>query len=161
VRIDMESPYPGMILVYPDEHDKVSVRPGGWAGFMHLHLSPDSALLRSSTGQRIDQTDLGLLIENIRHSLTDRRRGEIAVTAQDGRLLIEVLAEDHFRAGVLTLYRFSIDKTRWLPMEVTELSPDGIMERRVTFRDLRTSDGSQDNLLRIDEENQGHGQGGG
>jgi outer membrane lipoprotein-sorting protein len=154
VRIDMESPYRGMILVYPDENGKVAVT----FGFLKLRLSPGSALLRSSTGQRIDQTDLGLLIRNITHSLTDRRRGEIKVSGQEDRLLIEVLAEDHFRAGDSTLYRFSIDTTRSLPMEVDELSPDGILRRRIIFRNLQTSNGIPDSLFRIDGRYPGHGQ---
>ena len=150
VRIDMESPYPGMILVYPDEDGKVFVKPGGWAGFLKLHLSPDSALLRTGAGQRIDRTDLGLLIRNIAHSLTDRRHGEIKVSGQGGgRVLIEVLAEDHFLAGVLTLYHFSIDKTRWLPMGVKEFTPDGIPKRKVIFRNMRTSIVIPDGFFRI------------
>src|SRR6266581_4484036 len=36
VRIDMAIPYPGMILVYPDDDGKVAVKPGGWAGFLKL-----------------------------------------------------------------------------------------------------------------------------
>ncbi len=151
VRIDMAIPYPGMILVYPDDDGKVAVKPGGWAGFLKLHLSLDSPLLRSSAGQRIDQTDLGLLIRNIAHSLTDRRRGEIKVAEQDGRVLIEVLAEDHFLAGVVTLYRFSIDKAHWLPVGVEELTPDGIPKRKVIFRNLRASTGVQDGFFSINE----------
>ena len=71
----------------------------------------------------MDQTDLGLLVRNIAHSLTDQRRGTIKISEQDCCLLVEVLAEDHFFSGVLTLYRFSIDKTRWLPVGVEEFTP--------------------------------------
>lgn len=160
VRIDMESPYPGMILVYPDDDGKVAVKPGGWAGFLNLHLALDNALLRSSAGQRIDQTDLGLLVRNIAHSLTDRRRGELKVTEQDGRVLIEVLAEDHFLAGVVTRYRFSIDKASSLPVEVVELTPDGIPKRKITFRNLRTARGIPNSFFRTNGGDQGHGQSG-
>ena len=149
VRIDMEYPYPGMILVYPDD-GKVAVKPGGWAGFLKLHLSLDNALLRSSAGQRIDQTDLGLLVRNIAHSLTDRRRGEPRVAEQDGRVLIEVLADDHFLAGVVTLYRFSIDKASWLPAAVEEFTPAGIPERKVAFRNFRIRSGIPDSYFRVD-----------
>lgn len=139
IRIDMKSPYAGMILIYPGDDSKVTVKRVGLFGFLKLHLSPDSTLLRTATGQRIDQTDMGLLIQNIDHSLTDRRHGEIRVFEKDGQARIEVLAEDHFLAGVLTLYHFFIDKTRWLPAEVREFTPNGITKRVVTFRNLRTS----------------------
>jgi outer membrane lipoprotein-sorting protein len=152
IRIDMESPHRGMILVYPDSKGKVFVQPGGWTGFLAFHLSPESALLRSSAGQRIDQTDLGLLIRNMAHSLTDHRRGEIRVTEQEGQVIIEVLAQDHFLAGVLTLYRFFVNETLWLPVKVEEFTPDGTPKRKVTFRNLRTPVAVPDHLFRIDGE---------
>jgi outer membrane lipoprotein-sorting protein len=149
VRIDMKSPYPGMILVYPDEDGKVYVRLSGLAGFLYLSLSPDSALLKNSAGQRIDQTNLGLLIRNLAHSFTDRRRGEIRVSREDGRVLVEVLAEDHFLASVLTLYHVSIDSARWLPVEVKESNPAGVTKRKVIFRNMRTSPGVPEGFFRI------------
>jgi len=148
IRIDMESPYAGMVLVYPGEAGKVTVKPGGFFGFMKLNLSPDSSLLNAAKGQRIDQTDMGLLIKNIEHSLTDRRHGEVKISEQDGQVRIEVLAEDHFLAGVLTLYHFFIDKTRWLPVEIREFAPKGILKREVRFRNLKTSIGVPESFFR-------------
>ena len=159
MRIDMKSPNPGMILVYPDKGGKVGIKPGGWAGFLKLHLSPDSTLLRASAGQqRIDQTDLGLLIKNIVHSLTDRRRGEIKVSGNDDRETVEVLAEDHFRAGLLTLYNFTIDTQRWLPVEVMESTPDGVLRRKVILHNLKTAIAIPDSFFRIEGENTGDDQ---
>ena len=152
VRIDMEFPYPGMILVYPDEDGKVAVKPGGWAGFLKFHLSLDSALLRSSAGQRIDQTDLGLLIRSMAHSLTDRRRGEIWAGEEEGQMVIQVLSDDHFLAGAATLYRFHIDMGRWLPAGVEEFTPDGVPKRKVIFRDLRIMGNVSDRIFQIDGE---------
>jgi outer membrane lipoprotein-sorting protein len=150
IRLDFESPYPGMILAYPDKDGKVAVQPAGWARFLRFHLAPDSALLEASAGQRIDQTDMGLLIQNISHSVTDRRRGEMRLSEEDGRVVIEVLAEDHFLAGVLTLYRFYVDEKLWLPVEVQEFTPDGVLHREVLFRGLRTSISVSDAFFRID-----------
>jgi len=150
MRIDMEDPHSGMLLVFPDKDGKVLVKPGGKSGFLKFHLSPDSMFLRNSAGQRIDHTDLGLLIQNIVHSLTDRRRGEIRISGQDDRIVMEVLAEDHFLSGVRTLYQFSIDKTRWLPVAVKEFTADRILKRKVDFRNLTTSVDIPDNFFRID-----------
>jgi len=104
----------------------------------------------------MDQTDLGLLVRNIAHSLTDQRRGTIKISEQDCCLLIEVLAEDHFLSGVLTLYRFSIDKTRWLPVRVEEFTPDGIVKRKGIFRDLRTSITLPNVFFRMEEGESSH-----
>ena len=84
IRLDWESPHKGMILVYPDKKGKVAIRPPGFAHFMKLHLAPGNPLIRVSSGQPIDKTDMGLLIEYIAHSLTDERRGPIEVRNEAG-----------------------------------------------------------------------------
>lgn len=155
VRIDMESPHPGLVLVYPDEDGKVSIKPGGPAHFFKFRLAPDNPLLTRRTGQGIDQTDLGLLIRNIEHSLTDRRYGEIGISALNGRVALEVLSADHFLSDVRTLYRFIIDKKTWLPMEVDEFTPVGALKRKVIFRDLKTMADIPDKFFQLDGENTG------
>jgi hypothetical protein len=139
VRIDMTYPHPGLVLIYPDAQGKVLTQPGGWAKFLHFHLSPDSRLLGNPAGQRIDRTDFGLLIHNIAHSLTDRRHGPPVLTTENGKTVLQVLAEDHFRPGVLTRYRFTIDPTTNLPIAVQESTPAGRLERTVTFSHFDTS----------------------
>jgi outer membrane lipoprotein-sorting protein len=146
VRLDFESPYPGMIVVYPDRNGKVEVH-----RYFTLHLARDNLLLEIASGQRIDQTDLGLLIRNISHSLTDHRRGQVEATEDDGDLRIRVLADDHFREGVLTLYQFLIDRKLWLPVGVEESTPDARLERTVIFQNLRTNIGVPDDFFRLDE----------
>ena len=150
IRIDLEAPHAGMVLIYPDEDGKVVVEPFGWARFLRLHLPPDSGVLMTAAGQRIDQTDLGLLVQNMAHSLTDQRHGEIMLSEEDSRLCLEVLAENHFHPNALTRYRFLIDKKRWLPVEVQERTPEGVLQREVIFRSLRTSIGVADSFFQID-----------
>ena len=150
IRIDFETPHPGMVLVYPDEGGKVVVEPFGWARFLRLHLPPESGVLMTSAGQRIDQTDLRLLVQNMAHSLTDRRHGEIVLSEEDGLLCLEVMAENHFRPNILTRYRFVVDEKRWLPVEVQERTPEGMLQREVIFRSLRTSIGIPDTFFQSD-----------
>ena len=144
LRIDMRAPRPGTVLCYPDRQGKVTLRSGGWTGFVALHLAPDNALLASGSGQRIDQSDFGLLLRNIRHSLSDHRRGEIAFSEAKGRISIEVPADDHFLPGVQTLYRFVIDATSFLPLEVHECTVQGSPKRISIFGNLRTSSAGGD-----------------
>jgi len=146
IRLDFESPHSGMIMVYPDREGKVVLR-----RFFTFHLAPDNFLLRVGSGQRLDQTDLGLLIRNIAHSLTDQKRGPVEATEENSDLRLHVLADDHFREGVLTRYQILIDKKQWLPVEVEESTPDGQLERTVIFRNLRTNIGVPDRFFQLDE----------
>ncbi len=147
IRIDFESPYPGAVLIYPDKNGKVVVRPSGWVRFFKFRLTPETFLLQVSPGQQIDQTDLGLLIKNISHSVTVRRRGDLKVTQGEEHIRIDVLADDHFREGVVTRYQFLIDTRLWLPVAVIESTQDGSLEREIFFRGLRVNIGVPDSLF--------------
>ncbi len=156
LRIDMHTPHPGMRLVYPDENGKVWVRFGGWMGFMHLRLAPDNALFATRSGQRIDQSDIGLLIRNIGRSLTDQRRGALQVAEQGRQLRLDVVAADHFLSGVTTRYLFVIDKTLWLPVAVEERTPAGQLRRSIDFRQLRIDPVFPEHFFDIDKEGSTH-----
>ncbi len=149
IRLDLESPHPGMVLVYPDHKGKVGVRPSGWASFIKLSLDPDSFLLKVSSGQPIDQTDMGRLIKNISKSLTDEQYSRPEFVEEGTTIRVQVLAENHFRKGVRTRYEFLIDKTKWLPVGVREYTPDKVLERQVIFKDLRINIGVKDSFFRL------------
>jgi outer membrane lipoprotein-sorting protein len=150
IRLDFETPHSGLVLVYPDQNGKAVVRPHGLGRFFTLHLAPGNSLLRMSSGQRIDQTDLGLLIKNIGQSLTDQRRGPAEFAEGDGHIRVRVLADDHFQKGVETLYQFFIDKKLWLPAEVEESTPEGRLERKIIFHNPRINPGVPDSFFRMD-----------
>jgi len=147
IRLDFSSPRPGMIMIYPDRKGKVLMKPGGLMSVLTFHLRLDDPLLESPSGQRINQTDLGLLIENIRHSVTDQRRGPVSISEDQDTIQIEVLAADHFREAVETRYQFVISKRLWLPVEVGQSGTDGVPEKRIIFRNLRTNINIPDGLF--------------
>jgi hypothetical protein len=151
VRIDFQIPQPGTILIFPDEEGKVLVRPWGWR-FLDLHLAPDSLFLSNPSGQRIDQTDFGLLIRNMRRSLDGGRRGPPEIIEGERYVKIEVLAENHFHDGKITKYQFRIDKMTYLPAEIEEWTPEGVLERKIAFRNLAVNTGVADNFFRLDRE---------
>jgi hypothetical protein len=146
VRMDLEAPHAGAILSYPDDEGKVVVRLAGIAGIFPLHLSLNNPRL-VSFGQRIDQTDMGLLIDNISHSVTDERRGPVSVTEDGDLIRIEVLALDHFVKRAETLYRLSVDRTLSLPVEVEESTRDGFLRRIMTLRNIAINRGLSDRFM--------------
>jgi outer membrane lipoprotein-sorting protein len=139
IRLDFVSPRPGLIMIYPDRNNKVFIKPRGLLSILGFHRPLDDPLLKSPTGQRINQTDLGLLIKNIRHGVTDQRRGPVSILEDDNTIQIEVLADDHFLEGVETRYQFLISKELWLPVEVSASKENGVQEWRIVFRNLRTN----------------------
>jgi len=139
IRLDFVSPHPGMVIIYPDRNGKVLMRPQGLLSIFTFHLELDDPLLENPAAQRLNQTDLGLLIENIRHSVTEQRRGPLSISEDNDTIRIKVLADDHFRNGVETRYEFLISKELWLPVAVDESTAAGVQERKIFFRNLRTN----------------------
>lgn len=151
LRIDMHHPHAGMQLTYPDARGRVRVRFGGWLGFASLRLQPENRLFATRSGQRIDQSDLGLLIRNIGRSIAEGHSDTLRIEEQPGRVLVEVLAADHFLSGVTTRYRFLIDRVLWLPVAVTESTPQGVMKRTTLFNDLQINPAFPEEYFGTDE----------
>ncbi|MFU8855498.1 MAG: hypothetical protein ACNA8S_00685 [Deferrisomatales bacterium] len=101
-RMELRNPHPGLTLVHPHGEGRVRVRPGGLLRFLKISLDPGSARLEVSPGQRVDQTDLGLLIRNISRSLAGAAPGAAAVRAEGGTVVLSVEGENHFLPGVWT-----------------------------------------------------------
>jgi outer membrane lipoprotein-sorting protein len=149
IRMDFQSPHEGMVIIYSEQNRKAVVQPFSWAPFVKFHLSPGSDLITGPSGQRIDQTDMGQLIENIGKSLFTERGDKPLVESSETAIEIRVLAEDHFRRNRTTLYRFVIDKARWLPVAVDEWTPDRIRKREIRFQDLQINLGVADSLFKF------------
>jgi outer membrane lipoprotein-sorting protein len=149
-RLDFESPHRGMVVAYPDNDGKVSIRPMGWGPFFAFHVKPESSLLEISPGQQINQTDLGLLIRNIAHSLTDMFLGDLDITSDHDKVVIHVLSDNPFRRGDPTRYVFFVDERLWLPVEVKELSAAGVLRRTVVYENLRLNTGVHDSVFHLD-----------
>jgi outer membrane lipoprotein-sorting protein len=149
IRVDFESPHEGMTIAYPDMDRGVAIRPSQRFPSLILHLDAQSSLVEISPGQHINETDIGLLIRNISHSLTDMFLGDLDVTEDHDRVIIRVLSDNPFKRGNPTRYKFTINKNLWLPVAVEESTADGVLRRRVVYEDLRTNMGIDDSFFRL------------
>ena len=66
VRMEFIRPHDGAMLVYNPNTQRVRLWPFGAGRFPELNLSPGNPLIRSSRGQRVDRSDIGALLENVR-----------------------------------------------------------------------------------------------
>ncbi|HEY3276787.1 MAG TPA: hypothetical protein VGJ94_09220 [Syntrophorhabdaceae bacterium] len=154
IRLDFLSPHPGLVVIYPDKNGKVAVR--GLVPFFTLRLALDNRLLRKSSGQTIDTSDVGHMIDHIRAACTNERRGPVEAWEGNEEAIIRVLALDHFRRDREILYQFTIDTRSWLPREVRETTAGGKVERIAQFRNPELNMGVPESLFRFDKE-KGHG----
>lgn len=149
IRIDFLSPHSGMTILYPTSEGKVLLKPSGWASIFSLRLDSRHSLLEISPGQQINRTDYGVLIANIRHSLTDLLLGDLEVRVLPARTVVRVLSDNPFKRGNPTRYIFIIDDELSLPVHVTEMDPDGGLRRTVDYQDVEINRGLSEAIFHL------------
>ncbi len=143
IRMEFQSPYNGMVIIYPDEEGKVLIHK-----FMTFRRSiDDPMMLDEKTGQRLDQTGVGPLIDDIARSVGRNRKSPVNMKEDESNVGIRVLAGDPLRPGVENEFKYVIDKRFWLPVEVDESTADGRLIRVTTYGDLRINPAIPDELF--------------
>ncbi|WP_206952449.1 DUF1571 domain-containing protein [Trinickia acidisoli] len=139
VRMDFIRPHAGATLVYSPETRKVTLWPFGVDTFPRLVLSPDSRLIQGPQGRRVDRSDIGALLVNVRelqrHGDTQivgvetigmRRASHVVVTRQSAHEVIGV-----FR------YELWFDASHGLPVKVVSEGASREPIETVLMEDLR------------------------
>jgi hypothetical protein len=139
VRMDFIRPHAGATLTYSPDTGKVTLWPFGFDTFPRLVLSPDSRMIRSPQGHRVDQSDIGALLVNVRelqqHGDTQvvgaetigmRRASHVIVTRSRGQVV----------AGVCR-YELWFDVSHGLPVKVASAGASREPIETVLMEDLR------------------------
>jgi outer membrane lipoprotein-sorting protein len=66
VRMELIRPHRGMVLIYDPDTGRVRLWPFGPKHVLVLTFAPDSPMLRNPRGHRIDRSDVGALLANLR-----------------------------------------------------------------------------------------------
>ena len=62
--MDFVKPHKGAALVYRPHTGKVQLSPFGFGKFLILTMKPTAKLMLSPSGHRVDESDIGALLEN-------------------------------------------------------------------------------------------------
>ncbi|MDG0023887.1 DUF1571 domain-containing protein [Trinickia sp. Y13] len=139
VRMDCIRPHAGTTLVYSPETGKVTLWPFGFGRLPKLALSPDNPVIQSPQGHRIDRSDIGVLLVNIRElqrhgdtqvvgveTIGTRRASHVIVTGEPGQRV----------AGVCR-YELWFDLGLGLPVKAASEGAWGKLIETVLLDDLR------------------------
>ncbi|WP_028223387.1 hypothetical protein [Paraburkholderia oxyphila] len=120
VRMDFIRPHAGATLTYSPASGKVMLWPFGFDTFPRLVLSPDSRMIRSPQGHRVDQSDIGALLVNVRelqqHGDTQVAGTETVGTCQASHVIV-TCGPGHVMARV-SRYELWFDTSHGLPVKV-------------------------------------------
>ena len=139
VRMDFIRPHGGATLTFNPESGKVKLWPFGIDTFPRLTLSPDNHMIQSPQGHRVDESDIGALLVNVRElqeqgdtqvvgaeTIGTRRAAHVIVTCRPG----------HFVTGVFR-YELWFDLSHGLPVKVVSEGESREPIETVLMEDLR------------------------
>ena len=147
VRMEFVAPFKGAALIYDPGSRRAKLWPFGYGSFPSLSLSPDSSILTSSSGQRVDRSDVGMLYLNVKtlqqHGMTE----VIGVEKYDDSeaVHIAVSSRDGFNIGGVARYQLWLERMSGFPLKVISYDMDGRQLEVVVMEELiiepRLSDG--------------------
>lgn len=135
VRMELIQPYHGMILIYDPDERGVRLWPFGAQHGPVLHFSPDHPLLRDHHGHRIDQSDVGALLDNLRAL---RAGGALRLLqAAQPALGFEVAGGPHAAVGAVRRYCVWLAQPSGFPIRIESYDGQGERLEHVEIRDVQ------------------------
>ena len=138
VRMEFVAPFKGAVLVYDPISRLAKLWPFGYGSFPAIRLSPNNRLIQSSTGQRVDRSDVGVLYQNVknlqRHGMTDVQ----GIETLDGHevLQVEISSAGGFSLEGIFRYRLWLDRVTAFPLKVMSHARDGRLIETVELQGL-------------------------
>ncbi|HEV3104696.1 MAG TPA: sigma-E factor regulatory protein RseB domain-containing protein [Trinickia sp.] len=139
IRMDFVRPHAGAVLSYNPETGKLLLWPFGFHTFPKLTLGLDHPLIQGPQGHRIERTDLGSLLANVRQlgaSGSARVIGDESVGERAARHVVVEGGPGCAVSGVHR-YRLWLDETTGLPIKVVSEDEHGETIETVVMDDLR------------------------
>lgn len=140
VRMEFIKPHKGSVLVYDPGSGAVRLRPFGFAKGLVLTMNPSNRLVKSALGHRVDQSDIGTLLERVarlqEQGVTTMRQTDFA----PGRPAMEVTVEGWPGVALDGTHTFVLvlDESSMLPVRVRTYGEDGVLREEVAMTNLET-----------------------
>ena len=131
VRMEFIRPHAGAVLVYSPSTQRVRLWPFGVGRFPELNLSPSNPLIQSSRKQRVDRSDVGVLLGNLQTLAQGGSLGPSQEQALGGRqvLYLQVTGSGDWTVAGVHSYEVWLDAANLFPLKVISRDlRDAIME---------------------------------
>ena len=139
IRMDMVTPFSGAVLIYSPESNRVRVWPFGRPEQRSgMSLRPTNPLVRSARGHRVDQSDVGTLLENIGKLQADGTLDQHGEEVIDGRAALHLVVQgrDDYTVGDVARYEFWLDREWLFPLKVVSFDRHGEVIERARLEDI-------------------------
>lgn len=125
IRIDFSQPYPGTTVLYSQGSNKVTVIPFHIFPGLRFHFSIENPMVMTLAGQRIDQTDMGYLIDFLFQNLKKVKQKDHQFQENEETATFLLWALDYINGERVEKYKIIISKKIWLPIFIERYDGEG------------------------------------
>lgn len=126
IRIDFSYPQSGMTIAHRKGDPSAVILPIRSLPWLKFRASVQSPLLRTFTGQRIDQTDIGYFIDFLERSLGETTQPDFEFREEKDETAFMIVARDYLEGKKLEKYRITLHREIWLPLRIERFSLENI-----------------------------------
>ena len=139
VRMEFVTPFKGAVLIYDPGTKRAKLWPFGYRRFPALTLSPSNSVIQSSTGQRVDRSDVGVLYQNVKKLQDHGATRVVGIELLDGQEAVHVVVagQNGYSIGAVSRYQLWLDRATGFPLKVLCHDIDGQVIEMVEMRELR------------------------
>ena len=150
LRMEFIKPHKEAVLVYRPDTKKARLRPFRFIKPLVLTLAPDSGLITTPQGHRVDASDIGALLETVK-SLAAKGKSRIKGNEKIGErqaLLVEVRGGEGITVnGNIHRYLLWLDAQTLLPLRTQSFAADDAQVEDVVMDDLEINMDLPDSLF--------------
>ena len=117
-RIKFSRPYPGLTASYKKGEDTVTVQPFPFLPFMKLTFSLYHSLVRSPSGQRMDQAGIEYMSRFFYNNMNVIQNHESSFREEADSLVFSFWAGDYTGGKELNRYNVTVSKDTYLPVRI-------------------------------------------
>jgi len=138
VKMELVKPFRGAVLVYNPDTKKVKVTPFGPMKFLYFSLDPDNDLIKSSSGHRIDKSDLGELLRSVGELQKNGKTEILSEEDVNGKAAsrLSVKGEGDYTVDGIHTYEIWLETKTLLPLKVSSFDVEGRLIEEVLMDDL-------------------------
>ncbi len=138
VKMVFVKPFRSAVLVYNPDTKKVKVAPFGSIKFLNFSLDPDNKLIKSSSGHRIDKSDLGELLQSVREL---QKKGKTEILSEEdvngkAAIRLSVKGEGDYTVDGIHSYELWLEKKTLMPLKALSFDIEGKPIEKVLMDDL-------------------------
>jgi outer membrane lipoprotein-sorting protein len=149
VRVEVQKPFSGAVLIYDPVKKQARLWPLGRHSLPTFILSPDNRLIKSASGQQIDRSDVGALYRNVKelqdHGIVDIIGPELVDANETVHLSVE--SSSDFSVANVHRYQLWLDQTTGFPIKVVSYDITGHVLEQVDMDQLRINPELPDNFF--------------